>query len=114
MYRPGTDPENVQMSDVLCDFCHASWTEDLPLVEGHQGSVICGRCVSVAFAEVVLGGGGAEELAGLKCRMCLEERDEPQWESPLDGTVRICRRCIEMAAGAMEKDPDTSWKRPGG
>lgn len=114
MYRPGTDPENVQMSDVLCDFCHAAWTADLPLVEGHEGSVICGRCVSVGYAEVVLAGGGVGEVAGLRCRMCLEEREEPQWESPLDGAVRICRRCIEMAAGAMEKDPDTAWQRPSG
>lgn len=112
MYRPGTDPENVQMSDVLCDFCQSPWTEDLPLVEGHQGSVICGKCVRVAYLQIVLAGAGEPALPGLKCRLCLEDRDDPSWESPLDGTVRICRRCIEMAADAMEADSDTQWTRP--
>jgi len=112
MFRPGIDPNNVQMSDVQCDFCHTPWTLDLPLVEGHEGSVICGKCVSVAYLEIVLAAGGEKPIEGLKCRMCLEEREDPSWESPLDGTVRICRRCIEMAAGAMESDPDTGWTRP--
>ena len=112
MFRPGTDPENVQMSDVLCDYCRSPWTEDLPLVEGHEGSVICGKCVRVAYMEVVLTGGGEKDLAGLKCRMCLEDRADPSWASPLDGTVRICLRCIEMAAGAMESDADTAWTKP--
>ena len=35
MQRPGTDPENVEMSDILCDFCLRAWTKDRPMVEGH-------------------------------------------------------------------------------
>lgn len=102
------------MTDVLCDFCHSPWREDVPMVEGHQGSVICGRCVSVAYLQVVMAGAGEPTLSDLKCRMCLEERDDPSWESPLDGTVRICRRCIKMAAGALEADADSQWTRPRG
>jgi len=115
MYRPGTDPDNVEMSDVLCDFCHSPWTADLPVIEGHQGSVICGKCVRVACLEVGPGGGheahGGESRGG-KCRMCLEEREEPCWASPLDESARICLRCIEMAAEALESDPDIPWRRP--
>lgn len=110
MFRPGTDPDNVQMSDVLCDFCHAVWTENLPLVEGHQGHVICGRCVRVAWLEVVSGGGG--DGPGLRCSMCLEDRPDPCWTSPMHEQARICRRCIEMAAEALEGDAESGWRRP--
>lgn len=111
MLRPGADPENVQMSDVLCDFCGAAWTADLPLIEGHQGNVICGRCVSVAIVET---GEWAEAGAGpIRCRMCLEQRNEPAWVSPMDESARICRRCIDMAADALEGDAETNWRRPG-
>ncbi len=110
MLRPGADPDNVQMSDVLCDFCHAMWTADLPFVEGHQGHVICGRCVRVACLEVESVEGGAESTR--QCCMCLEDRPEPCWASPLDAQARICRRCIEMAADALEGDAESGWQRP--
>ena len=32
MRKPGTDPENVQMTDVLCDFCRRQWTEDVAMI----------------------------------------------------------------------------------
>ena len=54
MRKPTTDPDNVQMSDVLCDFCRREWTDDLPIVEGHQGSIICGFCLSTAYRTVML------------------------------------------------------------
>lgn len=111
MRKPGTDPENVLMSDVLCDFCHTEWTEELPLIEGHQGSIVCGKCVSVAYTQVVL---HAQNSArpGYKCTMCLEERPDIAWESPMYPDAIICKRCINLAAGALSKDKSTGWTRP--
>src|SRR5688572_995192 len=119
MHKPGVDPENVQLSDVLCDFCHREWTEDVPMVEGHEGSCICGNCLRIAYAEVVVNRGG--EGIDAKCLMCLEagkdraalnRAGEPLWQSPLQMDACICRRCIKQAAGALHKDKDYAWQKP--
>jgi hypothetical protein len=94
-----------------CDFCRARFG-DAAMVEGHQGSLICLSCLTVAYAEVALGGGG-QEHAGKRCTLCLEERSQAQWESPAAGGARACLRCIRQAATALEKDPETGWRRPG-
>jgi hypothetical protein len=113
MRKPGTDPDNVQMSDVLCDFCHREWTDDLPVMEGHQGSIICGRCLSVSYSDVVLEGHNTAP-EGYTCTMCLEQRKDPAWSSPAYPEAVVCKRCIKLAAGTLEKDKDWGWERPGG
>ena len=67
MHREGTDADNVQPKDILCDFCHrAVWAMGLPCIEGHHGSVVCGDCLKVAWAELVdLDGGGCASRAGV-------------------------------------------------
>lgn len=111
MRKPGTNPDNVQMSDVLCDFCHAEWVEELPLIEGHQGSIVCGKCLTVAYTQVVIGALSSAR-AGYKCTMCLEERPDIGWESPVYPEATICKRCINLAAGALSKDKESGWTRP--
>ncbi len=120
MRKPDTDPDNVQMSDVLCDFCHRQWIEDVPMIEGHHGSCICGNCLTVAYTAVVLHGESSAP-ADFKCTMCLEtnadreaeERsDHVGWQSPMHEEAVICRRCIKLAAGALHKDADSSWRKP--
>lgn len=71
MRKPGTDEENVQMSDVLCDFCHSEWREDEPMIEGHHGSCVCGKCLTVAYTELLINKSDSAP-AGYKCTMCLE------------------------------------------
>jgi hypothetical protein len=119
MRRPGTDENNVQMSDVLCDFCRSEWTEERPMVEGHKGSCICGRCASMAYAQVVRDA-TASPITEFFCVMCLESSadraalnrgDEPGWSSAQPGAV-ICRRCIKMAAAVLTKDKESGWRRP--
>lgn len=111
MHRPGTDPEHVEMTDVLCDFCRTPWREDLPVVEGHQGSVICGTCLTVAYRSLVLlKAGTAPE--GYKCTLCLEHREEPGWQSPAYEEACICSRCTRQAAGVLVKDKDYGWSKP--
>lgn len=120
MRKPETDENNVQMSDVLCDFCHVEWTEARPMLEGHQGSCICGNCLSIAYREVIL---HEQNVAGaaFRCAMCLESEkdraaiergDEPGWRSPLYEDATICRRCIKLASGALHKDADSGWRKP--
>lgn len=120
MRKPGTNESNVQMSDVLCDFCHREWTEDVPMVEGHRGSCICGRCLTIAYTEVVLNN---QNPAGEKftCAMCLESEqdrsaikrgDESGWRSPVHEVAAICRRCIKQTAGILQKDKESGWRKP--
>lgn len=109
MHRDGVDPESVQIDDVLCDFCgEAAWAEDIPCVEGHQGSLICGRCLSEAYEAIVLGDGGSPRSA---CTMCLERRDDPMWTGKRE-TAAICRRCTKQSAGVLHKSKDWDWQKP--
>ncbi|MFO0829277.1 MAG: hypothetical protein U0572_14160 [Phycisphaerales bacterium] len=111
MRRDGTDPDNVQMSDVLCDFCLREWTEDVPFIEGHHGSCVCGDCLAAAYRAVVVAGRD-DRVADCQCTMCLERRDEAVYRSPTRDVAFICRRCIKLAAGTLERDKDHAWRRP--
>jgi hypothetical protein len=96
-----------------CDFC-AGRADDQVTVEGHQGSLICLKCLSVAYAEVVGAGLAAALAPGEKCVMCLEERSQPHWSSPVRDGRHICLRCIKQSATVLEKDAELGWKRPAG
>lgn len=104
-----TNPDGTVIES-LCDYCRARF-EETPMIEGHQGSLICLKCISVAYADLVHFAGGHQNT-GRKCTMCLEERRQAQWESPIDPDKTVCLRCIKQAATALEKDPETGWKRP--
>lgn len=106
-----TNPDGTVIES-RCDFCGAVFN-DQPMIEGHQGSLLCLKCLTIAYADLALGGGGHEHT-GAKCTMCLEERKQPQWQSPVIETARACLRCVKQAATALEKDPEVGWKRPGG
>jgi hypothetical protein len=111
--REGTNPNDVQMSDVLCDFCRAEWTLERLFIEGHHGSCICGDCLSAAYRHVSIDG-KSDAQPGYKCTMCLEERLDPAYRSPTHPEAFVCRRCVKLAATALEKDPESGWERPGG
>ena len=120
MYREGIDQRNVEMSDVLCDFCHREWTDDLPMVEGHRGSCICGPCLRTAYAGVV---NTRTTMApeSFTCTLCKESDDDrvaekrasnDGWQSPAYEEAVICKRCIKQASGVLHKDPDWDWRKP--
>ncbi len=114
MHNPNADPHNMMPEDFWCDFCRGAWNGALAMVEGHQGSLICGKCLSVAYDEVGrTQDAGQAEGAGGKCVMCLEEKQAPLWRSPADEAKAICRRCVRQSAGMLEKDPESGWSRPG-
>jgi len=108
--REGCNPDDVQMSDVLCDFCGREWTLELPMVEGHQGACICGDCLTAAYVAIVQ----PELPAGdpQPCTMCLERRTDPAWASPARPDARICRRCARQSGTVLAKDPDSGWRKP--
>jgi formylmethanofuran dehydrogenase subunit E len=93
-----------------CDFCHRAWSEDLPMVEGHQGSLICAECLSAAYLSIVLGDADERPGEGGTCTLCLESRDELHHRGQAGGYV--CRRCVRQSATAMERDPDSEWRKP--
>lgn len=109
MHREGTDPDNVQLEDILCDFCtEAAWAAGTPCVEGHQGSVICGKCLSVAFVSIVTCSVDEQEAS---CVMCLEKRSAPFWQGLGDDAI-ICRRCVKQSAGILQKSSEDDWSKP--
>jgi hypothetical protein len=114
MRREGCDPNDVRMSDVLCDFCEREWNDSLPMVEGHLGSCICGDCLRAAY--LAIGTTGAVDVAGAAddagaCRLCREERPERMWVGAIPGAC-VCRRCVRQSAGVLQKDPDLGWRKP--
>ncbi|OAB63833.1 hypothetical protein AY599_18480 [Leptolyngbya valderiana BDU 20041] len=116
MHRPGSNPMDMLPSDFVCDFTGRQWDGSFPMVEGHQGSLICGDALRIAYTEVVLLGNDSKP-PGATCTMCLEERDDPGWQSPVavrdgEGSAIICRRCIRQSSTRLAKDPDWGWNKP--
>ncbi len=113
MRREGTNSQSVEMTDVLCDYCHTAWTLDRPMIEGHQGACICGSCLRIAYCSVKLSAQN-DAAAGepSKCVMCLEERTDACFRSPAFSDALICERCIVMAAKALARDPESNWTLP--
>ena len=111
MHREGIDPENVQPEDILCDYCGtASWSQGEPCVEGHQGSIVCGACLTKAYIDLVLH--KTERETEEKCRMCLEQREDPVWLGSEEPTASICRRCVKQSAGVLTKSKHWDWSKP--
>ncbi len=111
MHRSGIDENNVKPEDILCDFCgNTAWANDVPCVEGHQGSIVCGNCLSVAYSELVLAKAG--EPTKEKCRMCLEHRDEPVWNGAIEPIASICRRCTKQSSAVLNKSKQWDWAKP--
>ena len=111
MFKDGVNPEEIAMSDVLCDFCGGEWKEEVPMIEGHKGSCICGKCLKMAWNQIVVNrmdDSGSEWT----CKMCLEQRDEPFYQSPVHEDAHICRRCIRMGAHALRTEDPDSWDLP--
>lgn len=114
MFRPGTDERDVQYEDVLCDFCGRAWDPDdpaRPMIEGHHGSHLCGECLSIAYVAIVHESRN-DRVPGQTCTMCLEEREDETHRSAERPAAVICRRCVKQSATALEKDPDSRWRRP--
>jgi hypothetical protein len=112
-------------TDFVCDFCGQHWSTSRPMVEGHKGSLICGHCLSLACAQVLVHNAGIVVPEHIACTMCLMNKRGDYYRSPVlvevqESTIAahdqpgsaICRWCIERSASMLEKDLDSGWKRP--
>lgn len=111
MQREGANHEDMRVSDFICDFCLREWDGTFAMVEGHQGSLICDRCLTVAYTETVLARAHSAP-AGATCTLCLEERPDAMWQSPTREEACVCTRCLKQSAGRLHKDPDWAWTKP--
>jgi len=110
MHRDGVNPNDVDVKDVLCDFCgEAAWAAGRPCVEGHRGSLICGDCLAEAWAATQAS--ELQPMEGEACTLCLEDRADPRWTGSRS-LANACKRCIKQAAGALHKSRDWDWVKP--
>jgi ClpX C4-type zinc finger len=103
--------ETSQGTDFFkCDFCQTTWEDSNPMVEGHRGSLICAKCLRIAYERLVVHNDpDATEIDS--CCMCLEARQQAIWISPVTD-AKACLRCIKLAARALEQDDDVAWSKP--
>lgn len=97
---------------ISCDFCGTDWDEVRPMVEGHQGSVICLACLRYALDQ-------AEPAPdSFQCAMCLMEKPAQArlWTHPgpkpspgLNPNAAICWDCVRLAAKTFHKDKDVDF-----
>jgi len=112
MQRPGADPDHMTMADFLCDFCGSAWSDDRPMIEGHRGSCLCVKCLSVAYRTLAIDDDGVTPSEDTTCALCLTRGGEfPVWASPSTGAM-ACEQCVKRAAGVVHKDPDIAWTKP--
>ena len=105
------DPSSEGAAFFKCDFCASPWSDDRPMVEGHQGSLICAPCLALAYTELAINDAG-EAPGDWACTMCLEERNQPAWRSPVRDEAIVCLRCVKQSATQLDKDPDINWNKP--
>lgn len=98
---------------IACDFCGTDWDQVKPMIEGHQGSVLCLSCLEQALANLW------PSPAPIRCTLCLREQPAgtSHWRPPSPNPVAnpaatVCRSCVEQAARTFDKDPDVDWKWP--
>jgi hypothetical protein len=106
------EPKGIVIS---CDFCGDDWDQVKPMIEGHQGAVLCLECFKRAFDAMPAGEVGSV----FKCTVCLREQgpDMPRWapaERPASANQEawICADCVTLAAKTFHKDPDVPWHLP--
>lgn len=97
---------------LACDFCGTDWDMTQPMIEGHQGSILCLGCLAAAIEKA------AESPGDFKCTMCQRDLDagekayapDPRPEDANDQAT-VCWDCTQQADRTFAKDPDTDWER---
>ncbi len=98
---------------ISCDFCGVDWDEELQMIEGHQGSVLCLVCLKRALDEaqptdepfkgtLCL----SDKPAGTKCWHHPEAQPSPG----LNVDAPLCWDCIRLAAKGFHKDPEVDFR----
>ena len=112
-YTPDMHDQDAQGSEFFkCDFCLSPWAEDRPMVEGHRGSLICAKCLTLAWTEVITNSTGVHLPPEITCTLCLEPRTDLCWHSPARAEAYACRRCVNQSGRILAKDKESGWKIP--
>ena len=96
------------------------------MVEGHKGRLICGACLSRAYAQVCVREAGIVAPSHAACALCLMSKSGDYWQSeslvleeagevrvdPLSPGALACRWCIDRSAQMLAKDAESGWKLP--
>jgi hypothetical protein len=96
------DPEGIV---ILCDFCRREWDGQEPMIEGHQGSILCLECLKVALRDQQPGD-------KFKCTLCLRfnmPAAMPRWRNPAHPEAIACQECLYQAAKAFHKNKDVPF-----
>lgn len=98
---------------ISCDFCGTDWDEQLSMIEGHRGSVLCLECLKLALDAAE----PADEATD--CSLCLSGKPAgtKRWRHPspkpspgLNTGATLCWDCIRLAAKGFHKDPDIDFR----
>lgn len=92
---------------ISCDFCGTDWDEQLPMIEGHHGSVLCLECLKLGIDQAI------PSDAKYACTLCLRHNipaSLPRWSHPSHPEAVACQDCLIQAAKAFDRDPDVAWK----
>ena len=106
MRKPGTDNDNVQMSDVLCDFCRAEWTDDLQMVENGVYPVLLNVNGTT--------GGGHRRRVGELATYLVQQPALPTGRTTVAWLWPLVERSHRDASGAFADDEAVtiSFERP--
>ncbi len=104
-----TTPDGIV---IACDFTGIDWDEQIPMIEGHRGSVLSLQALAMAVE------GAGEAAENFECVMCKRayEAGEKSWRHPdppenANPHAVICWDCIQQADRGFARDPDTPWER---
>ncbi len=102
-------PEGVVLA---CDFCGTDWDMEIPMIEGHKGSILCLNCLARAIDEA------KDATEGFMCTMCRQDYDAGQkCYAPIERPANanpdavICWDCLQQADRTFARDKDTEWER---
>lgn len=111
MRRPGVDPSDALLNDVVCDFCFRDWDLAQPVYEGKGLACICMSCLGVAHGHL-FGLGLRDAPPTWTCNLCGEFRPGTAWPGVFNPRAIICGRCVKRAVRKMKADPDSGWGKP--
>lgn len=98
---------------ISCDYCGTDWDEQLPMIEGHRGSVLCLVCLKQALDNA------SPSDTEIDCALCLSaspagtkhwQHPDPKPSPGLNQDALLCWDCIRLAAKGYHKDPDIDFR----
>ncbi len=97
---------------IACDFTGIDWDQEMPMIEGHGGSVLSLSALAQAIEEAT------PLQEGAVCTLCLRTLApatrawaHPQPPATANPEAVACWDCLQQADRTFARDPDTDWER---